>query len=42
MNIEPKQKDQTFMLMDRINHGFLNLCIIHNQVVFCLDTHSAG
>ena len=33
LNIEPKQKDQTFMVMDRINHyGFLNLCIIYNQV----------
>ena len=34
MNIEPKKKDQTFVLMDRINHhSFLNLCIIHNQAM---------
>ena len=33
LNIEPKQKDQTFMVMDRINrYGVLNLCIIYNQV----------
>ena len=30
--IEPKQRIQTFMLMEHINHySFLNLCIIHNQ-----------
>ena len=39
--IEPYQKDQTFMLMDHINHySLLNLSIIHNQDL-CLDTHSA-
>ena len=46
MNIEPKQKDQIFMLMDCSNpYSFLNLCIIHNHATessFCLETHSTG
>ena len=32
LNVWPKQKDQTSMFMDSINHySFLSLCIIHNQ-----------
>ena len=31
LNIEPKQKGQISMLIDRINHyNFLNLCVIQN------------